>query len=209
LQESVPIRSILRQKKVSALFSAGLLLVAAALGACTDSTTETTEMRPTRRLSACVVDAYLTVNTYGAIETSIDWRGNAIDCKGMRRPRGRGARLRFSGKLGEGDQSGQRTIAFILSLPDLKEGKIAHELLTGVTLIEENEGRFFGTQEAKVCWSDIKQQTPLLDTMGNAIPGRYIISGLSYCVAPIPELNGTSSVTLSDLQFRGQLDWGD
>jgi len=35
----------------------------------------------------------------------------------------------------------------------------------------------------------------------------YRISGLTYCVAPIAELNGAASVTLSDLKFTGQLRW--
>jgi len=42
---------------------------------------------------------------------------------------------------------------------------------------------------------------------GAIITNHYSISGLIYCVAPIAELNGAASVTLSDLQFTGQLRW--
>lgn len=128
-----------------------------------------------------------------------------MSCEGMRRPGGEGARLRFAGKTGEGD--GARYLAFILSIPDLAAGSTGNELPTRVTLIEEDAGRFFSTLEAEVCWSDIERQEPRAGSGGTNSSGHYSISGLLYCVAPVAELNGTASVTLSELAFSGQLRW--
>ena len=154
-----------------------------------------------------MADGSLTVITYGAIDASIDWRGDSLDCDGMRRPHDEGVRLRFAGVVGTADNN-QRTLAFILSIPALGAGRTGDELPTRLTLIEEDEGRFFSTQEANICWSDIEQQRPLRDETGAVIPEHYFVSGLTYCVAAIAELNGKASVTLSDLKFSGQVNWG-
>lgn len=155
--------------------------------------------------ASCIEGGKLRVETYGAFETKIDWVGESMTCEGMRRPNSEGARLRFAGQVGEDD--GRQHVAFILSIPDLQQGSLGKELPTRVTIIEEDAGRFFSTQEATVCWTNIESQEERSDYRGVTIPGHYEISGLLYCVAPVAELNGTASITLSDLAFHGSLNW--
>lgn len=154
---------------------------------------------------SCVSGSRLTGSTYGAIAATIAWQARDMECTGMRRPGDEGARLRFSGKVGEGE--GERGIAIILAMPQLIEAAIGDEQTTRVTLIEEDRGRFFSTRDNDVCWTDIHRQSPLNDASGRRIDRQYIISGVLYCVAPIPEVNGAASVTLGDLEFSGRLSW--
>lgn len=182
-----------------------LVSAAAFMTACEDRPAETPPPISIAEPSDCVVGGRLTVETFGAIQADIDWREPLVRCEGMQRPRGKGARLRFAGEVTSDDVT--RTVAFILSIPDLEKGKIADELRTRVTVIEEENARFFSTREADVCWSNITHQAPMTNADGIIITGRYSISGLTYCVAPVAELNGAASLTLSDMQFTGQLRW--
>ena len=153
----------------------------------------------------CIEGGHLVVQAFGAIKSNIDWSEPDIQCEGMRRPDDKGARLRFSGEIDSAD--GARPLAFILSIPDLERGATGSELATRVTIIEEENARFFSTRESDICWSNITEQTLLADFEETVSEHFYSVTGLVYCVAPIAELNGTASVTLSDLEFTGQLRW--
>jgi hypothetical protein len=151
--------------------------------------------------ATCAPDGHLQVVLHGAIRASLDWQSDQLSCEGMPRPEGRGARLRFSGPFE--DAGDEKTVAIILGIPDLEQGSTGNELPTNVTLIEEGIGRFFGTQDTSGCWTDIGQQEPLADTAG----GTYRIAGTVYCVSPLAELNGGSSINFTELSFAGQLEW--
>jgi hypothetical protein len=152
----------------------------------------------------CIADGELTAQVFGAIETSLEWRDDELECEGMPRPRGEGARLRFAGPALSNGES--LSLAFIIALPDLEQGRSANEIPAGVTLIEENLGRFFSTPEPSTCWADIEHQVPL-DGAGADLVPEYRIQGLLYCLSPLAEVNGNRSVTFTDLRFSGRLDW--
>lgn len=162
---------------------------------------------PELPVSGCASGGELVADVYGSLEGRLDWRGEDLECDGMPRPRGRGARLRFAGPAGTGD--GAARLAFIIALPDLERGKTAKELPAGVTLMQEHAGRFFSTPEQTACWADIEQQDPLGNAVDDDEPNEYFIRGLLYCVAPLAELNGNASVTLRDLRFSGRLSWAE
>ena len=42
-----------------------------------------------------------------------------------------------------------------------------------------------------------------LDDSGDS----FALGGLLYCVSPLPEVNGDSSVSIPELRFQGLLDW--
>lgn len=147
---------------------------------------------------SCGNDGALAAEIYGGVRASIDWDAATLACEGMPRPNGEGARLRFAGAA-EGD----RQLAFILGLPGLIEGETAKEIPTNVTLMEEGTGRFFGTRDTTNCWTDVDEHEQL---RGSESP-TYRISGILYCVAPLAELNGSSSISFVDLRFTGRLDW--
>jgi hypothetical protein len=158
---------------------------------------------PTDPVTAgCIDDGELSANLFGGVEARLEWREDTLECDGMPRPHGEGARLHFTGPATSNGESLQ--LAFIIALPDLEEGRSADELAAGVTLIEENAGRFFSTPEPSGCWADVEQQ----DARGHSgDDAHYRIEGLLYCLSPLAEVNGTGSVSFTDLRFAGRLSW--
>lgn len=151
---------------------------------------------------SCTPDGSLDVVLYGSLDATIEWTPATLECEGMPRPHGAGARLRFAGPAASAQ--GEQRLAFIVALPGLEPGVTGAELPATVTLIDEQGARFFSTGDAEVCWSDVEFQRALSDAPDNT---RYAIGGILYCVAPLAELNGDGSVTLVELRYTGQLDW--
>ena len=146
----------------------------------------------------CGERGYLRTAFYGAFQGPVDWKADDLDCEGMPRPEGRGARLRFAG------QSGDTAIAIIVALPAVERGATARELGSNVTVIEEGSGRFFSTAGLGNCWTDVLEHADAGD--GTNV---FFVAGTLYCIAPLAEVNGNSSVTLRELQFGGYVDWGN
>jgi hypothetical protein len=146
--------------------------------------------------ASCREDGHLQTRLFGALEGTLDWSGAAMECSGMPRPDSAGARLRFAG------QAGDRHIAIIVALPGLMRDGTGTELSSKVTLIDESSGRFFSTADLDTCWTDIRSAKATGDA-GDQLD----ISGILYCVAPLAEVNGTGSISISELSFAGSLDW--
>lgn len=172
-------------------------LVAAACGCSADDNSAAAVANPVTPSYRCGSDGYLTTELFGAIQAELQWSAAELECEGMARPDGEGARLRFAGAF-----DGRR-IAIIIALPELRRGITGKELATTVTVIEEGSGRFFSTADQDICWTDVAE----LQTVDES-NGRYRISGQLYCVAPLTQVNGGSDILVRDLEFRGQLDWG-
>jgi hypothetical protein len=176
-----------------------LFVACAAITACDDVTEPepaTFLPAPATAASGCVSGGYLRGTLFGALDGEIDWSDSEFDCEGMPRPDGAGARLRFAGS------GGGQALALIIAMPDLEQGAAAAELPSNVTIIEEGSGRFFSTPGLESCWTDIDAQTPVDDATDT-----YAISGTLYCITPVPEVNGDSSVSLRELHFGGQVNW--
>jgi len=154
--------------------------------------------------SGCAPGARFSAELYGSLATELDWRGDALACEGMRRPRGAGARLRFAGPVPGTD--GERRLAFIVSLPGLERGQTREELPATVTLIEEDEGRFFtnggGETGDETCWSDVATHEPV-----SGETDAYTVGGIVYCLTPLVDPAGDGAVTLAALRYRGLVDW--
>ena len=144
----------------------------------------------------CGERGYLRTEFVGEFAGPVDWSAGDLDCQGMPRPDSQGARLRFA------RQSGDVSLAIIIALPGLERGAIARELGSNVTVIAEGGGRFFSSSGLGSCWTDVLEQ----EELGGAA-GAYFVAGTLYCIAPLAEVNGDSSVTLRDLEFGGYLDW--
>lgn len=149
---------------------------------------------PAPEAGGCGERGYLRTNLYGELTGPVDWADGKLDCEGMPRPEGQGARLRFAGQFGD------LSLAIIVAMPGLERGTVARELDSNVTLIEEGGGRFFSTTGLGSCWTDVLEQERLGED-------DYFVAGTLYCIAPLAEVNGDSSVTLRELEFGGYLDW--
>lgn len=144
----------------------------------------------------------LQTTLYGALAGEVEWRSGDMRCEGMPRPNGAGARLRFSGQVGEDTMQ----LAFIIALPDLERGIDGTGFTSNVTVIDESSSRFFSTPNLESCWTDV-EALEALDDDGNS-GDRFAIGGILYCISPLPEMNGDASISIPELRFSGQLDWG-
>ncbi len=179
----------------------GILVVSAiALLGCKPTDEMVTKPAPGERtaLMSCGDAGFLRGQLYGAVAVSLDWGAADISCEGMPRPNGRGARLRFAG-LATGDG---RQLAIIIAIPDLERDKVGREFASNVTVIEEGGGRFFSSSDLGNCLADISTQEKL-----EVDASRYSIGGTLYCVSPLAEINGDSSVLIPELAFLGLVNW--
>lgn len=172
--------------------SCGLLL---AIGAALAGCKEASEPEPALN---CGHDGKLRGDLYGALTAHIEWTTSTLECDGMPRPDGHGARLRFAGNMA----ADARRIAVIIAIPDLDRDAIGDEFRSNVTLIAEDSARFFSTPHLDNCLTDIIALRSL-DDSGD----RFSIDGMLYCVNPLPEVNGDSSVSIPELHFSGLIDW--
>lgn len=148
----------------------------------------------------CVDGGRLRVDLAGGIRASLDWQADEMVCEGMPRPEDAGARMRLSGPVrNDGDA---KTLTFIFGLPHLAAGVTGAELPTNITLVEEGTGRFFGTPDTSSCWTDVTTHRLIEGSESD-----YVIGGSLFCVSPLPELNGSASVTFTELKFTGRLNW--
>ncbi len=181
--------------------SGSALAICASVASCGDASPPapiSAETRAPDKL-ACCDGGHLQTQLYGAVQAVVDWSTGDLECEGMPRPNDAGARLRFAGFAREID----RPIVFIIAIPALARGATARELLSTVTLIEEGNGRFFGTADMESCWTDVTSQIALDDS-----EDRYTIAGTLYCITPLAEMNGDANVSVPQLHFTGLIDWG-
>lgn len=146
----------------------------------------------------CGEDGFLSAQLYGAIETRLEWDRNDLECTGMPRPEGQGIRLRLAAT----DAATGIELVFIIAMPGFERDSEPAEFDTNVTLIEAGNGRFFSTPDTDNCLVDLEAIRGL-DDAGE----RYSVAGTLYCVSPLPEVNGVSSVAIPELRFSGLLDW--
>ncbi len=147
-------------------------------------------------VAGCVDGGRLETTLYGAVEGDIKWRSSDMACEGMPRPDGEGARLRFSGP----HPAGTGQLVLIAAIPDLERDSDGSELPTRLTVIEEGQGRFFTSPDFDICWADI-QQNEAAGEHGDSVAGRI------YCITPINEVNGSATMSVSDIVFAGRIDW--
>jgi hypothetical protein len=190
------LQGIRRNVPFSTLITAAASALLAGCGDTSEPATMPVLVPPPPETRGCGERGYLRTSFYGEYSGPVDWSVGNLDCAGMPRPNGEGARLRFAG------QSGDLAIAIIVAMPDLERGSTAQELPSNVTVIEEGSGRFFSTSGLESCWTDIVSQQRIDESSDT-----YFIAGTLYCIAPLAEVNGDSSVTVRELQFGGQLDW--
>ncbi len=177
------------------IFATLVLLLVSACNAEPDDhapTVTETSPEPVAPADGCELSGDL----YGAIEGAIEWRSSELSCEGMPRPGGEGARLRFAGPHPAGDG----ILAVIVALPSHVRETVAESIDGRITIIEEGNGRFFAANETGSCWIDILDVAALDEN-------RELTTGRLYCIRPLSEINGSSSLTLPELEFSGLIDW--
>jgi hypothetical protein len=147
-----------------------------------------------RPLTTCVMDkeGYLQGHVYGTLQIELDWRGKQMRCDGMHRPGGRGIRLVF-------DQHEQSPLLIVIGIADAELGSPVTESPANVTVIDQLNNNLFSTQEEPRCWTTFTEQLKLTGTTEEL----WRINGELYCASGLPQLAGSGSITLSDIEYSG------
>jgi hypothetical protein len=169
----------------------------AACGPAASTSGEATEPEPAYSVG-CGAEGAFQARLYGAIAAELAWSSPQYECRGMPRPDGQGVRLFFAGL----DAASGERLAFILAIPGFDRDATGREFDSTLTVIEEGSGRFFSTALDASCVTDIAA----IDTPGPDAE-RLAVHGAVFCVAPLAEVNGDSSVSIAELSFAGMLDW--
>jgi hypothetical protein len=140
-------------------------------------------------------DGFLTMRLRGSIEEDVHWTEPGLSCTGMSRPDGKGLRVRFAGRLGEGE------LAVVFAAPGLGVGASGRAVPVNVTLLDDAGERIYGTQGETRCEFDVVEQLPLADS---ALPARsFRIRARGFCVAPARAIDGDGAVLLTRFDFAG------
>ncbi len=141
-------------------------------------------------------DGLLSGELFGALELNIQWPNAGTACEGMTRPDNGGARLRFSRRFSQSDQS----LVLIVGISQIANGDKGNGYPANVTLIDERNARFYSNGGVPNCWVDVYQQTPIASSDAK-------IDGILYCSGALAQTQGDGSIRLRDIRFSGQIDW--
>jgi hypothetical protein len=142
-------------------------------------------------------DAFLEARLAGALDAEIRWQAADMDCDGMRRPDGRGLRVRF-----EGTAHGER-LTLVFAAPRLAEGESSRAVPVNLTLIRG--GAIYGTRGEGRCLLDDVHQAALPAADGS--PRRWRVEARGFCLEPARAVGGDDAILVSRFDFRGQLAW--
>ncbi|MEO0576173.1 MAG: hypothetical protein AAF004_11980 [Pseudomonadota bacterium] len=193
-------------KRVAA-FSAVLAALTVA-GCGSDTTTNASDRSTTDTPSRAASDARSCVTTaetvlrgtlHGAVRGTIAADAGTTECRGMPRPREQGLRLQF--RTAGVSRMNLPPLVLILGIDTLGRGDTGSALRTTVTLIDEDQERFFSTGEQQSCFSDVLKHRALEQD------AQSVITGTLWCTAAIPQVNGQRSVRISELDFEGVVSW--
>jgi hypothetical protein len=150
---------------------------------------------------ADIPSAYFDARLQGAIDASIHWVADDLECDGMNRPDRRGLRVTFKGAVGE------ERLTLLFGVPVLAEGSSGRHVPVNLTLIREGIG-FYGTQGDDKCILDEVQQTMLPTPEGERPPHRWQIEAHGFCMDPARALGaGQDAILITRFDFLGQFLW--
>jgi len=149
------------------------------------------------QINNCMMDrpGYLRGQIYGELEQDINLNGRSLSCDGMPQPAGKGIRLFFSAR--------QNNLSFVMGIKGQLENMAGNEQSVNLTVIDEQNGRFYSTAGLERCWTHIDTVEPYQSRTA----AHYRIDGVLYCSGALASLVDKQSITLGDIHFSGRLSF--
>jgi hypothetical protein len=153
-------------------------------------------------LKPCTLDSpgYITATLYGSINTEFDLHGDQLQCAGKLNALNGRSRIALVVEQTL-DDSESSTLVFVIGMENVEENTNQQGLETNLTIVDQSNGIFFGTQGTGRCWTDLKQV--LVESDSSEV--RYRAEGEVYCSGAVPQIKGPGSVTISNFNFAGEL----
>jgi hypothetical protein len=147
---------------------------------------------------ACLLDksGYLSVETYGSLASKLDIKGDKLRCIGKLDAMNSRSRLAF---FIEPDSAGTNLV-FVIGLEGVDEQVNQPGVPSNLTILDQDNGLFFGTQGVGRCWTDLT--LTLLNSHEVPI---YRAEGELYCSSAIAQIQGPGSIIISHFHFAGGL----
>ena len=168
----------------------GLALTLLSAADCSRSHTEERAAQP----GACPAQTgRLAATLTGSIQREIAWQGQGLSCGGMPRPEGDGIRLRFRSVDGQDP---------LIVLVGFRPAGLGEESRANITIMVEDRGVFFSNQQRDSCWVRLTEKSAL-----SSVADVEQFSGLVWCISALPQVNGTGTVGVGDIEFVGFAPW--
>ncbi len=153
-------------------------------------------------LKPCTLDSpgYITAKLYGSINMAFDLHGDQLQCAGKLNALNGRSRIALVVEQTLAD-SESSTLVFVIGMENVEENTTQKGLETNLTIVDQSNGTFFGTQGTGRCWTDLKQV--LVESDSTEV--RYRAEGEVYCSGAVPQIKGPGSVTISNFNFAGEL----
>ena len=183
-----------------AAFGVVVSIALAALGASVCATARAASAAPARpAATACLPtgDGYLRARIAGAIDADIDWPNSGTWCAGERKSAPPGVRMSFRRAAGS-----RPRLLFLFGLTGVREGLPLREGRANLTVIDETDGRIFGTLGDGRCTIDSLSQRRL------PAAHRYRVEARGFCTQPARAVRGTGDVLVSRFDFAGEVNYG-
>ena len=132
---------------------------------------------------ACLLDksGYLSVETYGSLASKLDIKGDKLRCIGKLDALNSRSRLAF---FIEPDSAGTNLV-FVVGLEGVDEQVNQPGVPSNLTILDQDNGLFFGTQGVGRCWTDLT-----LTLFNSHEAPIYRAEGELYCSSAIAQIQG-------------------
>lgn len=174
------------------LLAAGLLVAAAALANA-----------PATRIARAAIprclpggDGYLRARIGGSIEANLHWPNRGTWCAGEPKFEPPGVRMSFRRASGA-----RPRLLFLFGLTGVREGLPLREGRLNLTVIDESDGRVYGTLGDRHCTIDSLTQRRL------PVAHTYRVEVHGFCTEPARAVHGRGEILVSRFDFAGPVNY--
>ena len=158
-------------------------------------------MLPPRRIpTVCLPTGggFLRARIAGAIDADVRWPNKGTWCAGERKSHPAGVRVSFRGAIRGGHE-----LLFLFGLTGVREGRPLREGRANLTVIDETDGRIFGTLGDRRCTVDSLSQRRL------PAAHSYRVDVHGFCTEPARAVHGVGDILVSRFDFAGPVNYAD
>ncbi len=175
-----------------------ICLAAGVLGATAALASPTVARVARASIPSCLPggDGYLRARIGGSIDATLHWPNRGTWCAGEPKRDPRGVRMSFRRASGA-----KPRLLFLFGLTGVREGAPLRDGRINLTVIDESDGRVFGTLGDRRCTIDSLTQRRL------TAAHTYRVEVHGFCTEPARAVRGRGEILVSRFDFAGPVDY--
>jgi hypothetical protein len=164
--------------------------------------TELLSLKTEDELKPCLLDrpGYIKTKLYGSLNMTLNFHGDQLQCSGKLNAINGRSRIAMVVEQALADSRTSKLV-FVIGIENVEENTTQKGLDTNLTIVDQSNGLFFGTQGIGRCWTDLQQ----LLIESEAKQARYRAEGEVYCAGAIAQIKGPGFITISNFSFAAEL----